>query len=493
MQYLPEPQNDFIFPIIAEEWGFVGATILLGAFLFWTLLGFRIASSAPDLFGRLLAIGLTGIVALGAFLHMGITMGVLPTTGVSLPFISAGGTGIVVALASPGCCSTSPRNEPPDVSGARILFTGGGTGGHLYPALNIAAAIRLRDPAAECFFVGSRRGIESGVLPESGVPHRLLPLEPIRRARPWRNWRLLATAPAVISGIAAAFRAFRPQVVVGTGGYVSGPALAWARLKGVPIVLQEQNAEPGFVTRLMARHARQVHLGYPEARGRLDVGPATRVFDSGNPVAASLVAGDMTDYAWPEGRVLLVVGGSQGARAVNRALTRDLRRVEAAEWPDDLTVVWVAGRAHATEIEGEVRALPVADRIRVEPFIRDLGRQLDAVDLALSRSGAMLVAELCSAGVPSVLVPLPTAAADHQTVNARALAEAGAAIVRPERDLEPGALWGACLELLEDPGRLAAMSRAARERARPDAASTIAESVLALASAPAASSGAGDP
>jgi len=367
------------------------------------------------------------------------------------------------------------------VAGARILFTGGGTGGHLYPALNIAEAARALEPDTECFFVGSRRGIEARVLPESGYAHRLLPLEPIRRAQPWRNWRLIWTAPAVVVGVSKAFRSFRPHVVVGTGGYVSGAALWWSRLKRIPIVLQEQNAEPGIVTRLMARRAAQVHLGYPEARGRLEVGPNTRVVDSGNPVAPSRENGESTGFDWPEGRILLVVGGSQGARAINERLLADLSEAAEDAVPDDVSIVWIAGRDHADRVESEAASLSAAARIRVVPFIRDLGRQLDRATLALSRAGAMLVAELCAAGVPSVLVPLPTAAANHQVLNARALADAGAAVAHEERDLSTGELWRSCRSLLEDAGRLQTMSSAARSRARPTAAAEIAGAVLELA------------
>ncbi|MFV1986456.1 MAG: glycosyltransferase [Gemmatimonadota bacterium] len=367
------------------------------------------------------------------------------------------------------------------MSGSRVLFAGGGTGGHLYPALNIADAMRRLDPETECFFVGSRRGIESRVLPDSGYPHRLLPLEPVHRAKPWRNWRLAVTAPAVVSGVSEAFRAFRPQLVVGTGGYVSGAALAWARLKGIPIALQEQNAEPGLVTRLMAKHAMQVHLGYPEARSRLDPGPETVVSDSGNPVAPPDDAAPVGVYEWPAGRVLLVVGGSQGARAINEGLLADLEASVDDPWPEDLTIVWIAGRDHADSVSERVAALPAGWRVDVVPFITDLGRQLDQVTLALSRAGAMLVAELCVAGCPALLVPLPTAAANHQTINAEALAEAGAAVSREERDLGPGELWEVCRALLADPARLSKMSEAARARGRPGAAREIAAAMLACA------------
>lgn len=368
------------------------------------------------------------------------------------------------------------------VRGPRILFAGGGTGGHLYPALNIADALGRLDPGTSCYFVGSQRGIEARVLPETGYAFRLLPLEPIRRARPWQNWRLVVTTPAVISGVAGVFRSFRPDLVVGTGGYVSGATLAWARWKRIPMALQEQNAEPGFVTRAMAKHAAQVYLGYPEARSRLKFGERTAVIDSGNPVASNPQDREAgAGFDWPAGRVLLVVGGSQGARAINEGLLADLEAVGEAAWPADLTIVWVAGRDHAAAVSARVEKLPAADRIRVVPFIADLGKQLDGVTLALSRAGAMLVAELAVAGCPAVLVPLPTAAADHQSINADALERAGAAVSREERGLKPGGLWELCRSLLADPDRLASMSRAARARGRPEAAREIALGLLQLA------------
>ncbi|MYA33011.1 MAG: hypothetical protein F4Y33_05000, partial [Gemmatimonadales bacterium] len=303
----------------------------------------------------------------------------------------------------------------------RILLAGGGTGGHLYPALNLAAAFGRLAPEVECVFLGGRRGLEARVLPDAGFEFRLLPLQPLYRQRPWRNWRLFASAPTVIAGVRRAFRDFDPRLVVGTGGYVAGPALAGARLHGVPAVIQEQNAAPGLVTRLFAPGVDQIHLGYPEAEARLRVGGRTRLSALGNPVAPGSDGGSGPDGAggsaparfdWPRGRNLLVFGGSQGALGLNRAFLRDLEWAarHAAAWPDGVSVVWIAGPAHAAEISARTAELPFADRVRVVPYIDDLGRQLGGVTLALCRSGAMSLAELCAAGRPAVLVPLPTSA-----------------------------------------------------------------------------------
>lgn len=372
----------------------------------------------------------------------------------------------------------------------RILLAGGGTGGHLYPALNLAAAFGRLAPEIECVFLGGRRGLEARVLPDAGYEFRLLSLQPLYRQRAWRNWRLFASAPTVIAGVRRAFRDFDPRLVVGTGGYVAGPALAGARLHRVPAAIQEQNAAPGLVTRLFAPGVDQIHLGYPEAEARLRVGRA-RLSALGNPVApgADGAAGPggsagsaPARFDWPPGRNLLVFGGSQGALGLNRAFLRDLEWAarDAAAWPDGVSVVWIAGPAHAAELSARTSELPFAGRVRVVPYIDDLGRQLGGVTLALCRSGAMSLAELCAAGRPAVLVPLPTSAGGHQLTNARALAEAGAAEVREEGDLEAGELWSLCRDILTDDGRLARMSEAAASRGRPDAALAIAREMLTL-------------
>ncbi|HKK28158.1 MAG TPA: UDP-N-acetylglucosamine--N-acetylmuramyl-(pentapeptide) pyrophosphoryl-undecaprenol N-acetylglucosamine transferase [Gemmatimonadota bacterium] len=364
--------------------------------------------------------------------------------------------------------------------GARVLIAGGGTGGHLVPALNLADALRRRDPSTDLYYLGARRGLESRVLPGRDLPYRLLPMQPVHRSRPWRNWRLLATAPAVAWGTARSFRSFRPDLVVGTGGYAAAPALAWAILTGRPTALQEQNARPGRVTRLFAPRVDQLHLGFPEAERTLSPGPETEVFAIGNPVAVG-PGRARTSYPWPEGRTVLVAGGSQGARGINERLLADLASIRT--WPEGTTLVWIAGPEHASDLERRVAGLPWAERIRVEPWIEDLGAQLGRVSLAIGRAGAMFVSELAAWGVPAVLVPFPGAADAHQSANARVLEEAGAAVVREERDLAPGELWTLAAGIVADGPRLARMSTAARERGAPDAADRIAEELLRLAGA----------
>jgi len=370
----------------------------------------------------------------------------------------------------------------------RVVFAGGGTGGHLYPALALADALRAEAPDVAVHFVGAQRGVEARVLPQKGQPFTLLPIEPLSRARLARNWRVL---PALIRSVAAVsrlFRSFGPQLVVGTGGYASAPACLWAQLRRIPVALQEQNAWPGAATRLLARRARQVHLGFPEAERHLRPGAHTRVFALGNPIRAP---GANVDRAacrrrWnvsQDAVAVLVVGGSQGARALNEALAGALEAVRAGTLPAQpprMRLLWATGPEHIDAVRARIEPLGVEGWVEAVAYIDEMETALPAVDLALSRAGAMMTAELLAWGLPAVLVPLPTAAADHQTRNAEALAAAGAAICVREAELTPARLWTELTAFVADDARRTAMAVRARERARPDAARDIARALLTL-------------
>lgn len=370
----------------------------------------------------------------------------------------------------------------------RVIFAGGGTGGHLYPALNIAAAMRAARPGLETVFVGARRGVEARVLPEKGVDYRLLPLQPIYRDRVWRNWRLLPSLLGSAWGLARLTGTGRPSLVVGTGGYASGPACGWAVLTGIPVALQEQNAFPGLATRWMSRFARQVHLGFPEALRHLRPGRRTEVHEYGNPIAAPADMDRAAARAFfgleAGSTVVLVVGGSQGARAINEALAAALESAAGSDGrPEGLELLWATGPDHIDGIAARLEAAGVEGWVHAIGYIDDMPRALAAADLAISRAGAMGTAELLAWGVPAILVPLPTAAADHQTHNARALAEAGAAMALPESELTPAGLWSALTGLAGDAANRAAMRERALERARPDAARRIAVDLLRIVEA----------
>jgi UDP-N-acetylglucosamine--N-acetylmuramyl-(pentapeptide) pyrophosphoryl-undecaprenol N-acetylglucosamine transferase len=371
--------------------------------------------------------------------------------------------------------------------GPRVLFAGGGTGGHLYPALALADAFQRRNSATEVYFVGAQRGIEARVLPERGVPHTLLPAEPIRRAQPWQNWKLVPALARSVRGLRRVFREFRPDLVVGTGGYASGPVAGWALLNRVPLALQEQNSYPGFTTRLLARRARQVHLAFPEAEAHLKPGARTEILYNGNPIRPpdrSIDRGAARQrFGLGSGPVVLVVGGSQGSRAVNEALLAELRAVAGGRLqapPEGLQILWATGPGHHESVAGRLSELNVGAWVKVVPYIQEMPSALACADAAISRAGAMALAELCAWGIPSVLIPLPTAAANHQHHNAVALAEAGAAVLIPEKELGSGRLWGELVHLVGDPERRAALAENARKRGHPEAAAEIVDDLYRL-------------
>lgn len=364
----------------------------------------------------------------------------------------------------------------------RILFAGGGTGGHLYPGLAIARALVTLEPGATPYFIGARRGVERDILPQTIFPHLLLDLHPLYRMQPWRNWR---TAIGLIGAWRALDRLVaqeRPAALVATGGYAAGAALAFARRRRIPIVLQEQNSFPGLTTRWASRAAKEIYLGYGEAAQHLSPRRDAWVGVTGNPIepppavrpsrAAARAHWDFPDDGAP---VLLIFGGSQGALAVNQAVSDWLD----AGVPDDAYIIWATGTASHAAF-----ARHAGPRVRVVPYLSPIADAYAAADLALTRAGALTAAELCAWGIPAILVPLPTAAADHQTANARALSAAGAAIMLEQRELTRERLDAELRGLMRDPERRATVAAAALERGRPNAARDIAERILRLIASP---------
>jgi UDP-N-acetylglucosamine--N-acetylmuramyl-(pentapeptide) pyrophosphoryl-undecaprenol N-acetylglucosamine transferase len=369
----------------------------------------------------------------------------------------------------------------------RVLFAGGGTGGHLYPALALADAFKRLDPASEVMFVGARRGVEARVLPEKGVPHVLLPLEPIRRQKPWQNWRLVPAMLGSAAGLRSVFRAFKPDLVVGTGGYASGPAVAWGVMSGVPTALQEQNSYPGFVTRTMSGRVRQLHLAFPEARKYLKPGKRTEVFGHGNPINPPDLSLDRSAararFGLGEGTVCLVTGGSQGARSVNEALLGALRGVADGRLPAPpagFQILWATGPGTHAMVTEKMAQLGNPGWVHVLPYIQDMPGALASADFSIARAGAMTLAELSAWGIPSILVPFPHAAANHQYHNALAFAEAGAAVMVEEKALSAEALWTEMLSLAASTERRAQIAGLARERGRPNAADLIVAELVKL-------------
>ena len=370
------------------------------------------------------------------------------------------------------------RHSLSAASDVRIIFAGGGTGGHLYPGLAIARALVALDPRIAPFFVGARRGIEKEILPGTGFPHELLDLHPLYRSNPWSNWRTVRGCMTAWRRLGEIVDGERPACFVGTGGYASGVALGFAAMHGIPYVIQEQNSYPGLTTRVFSRRARQVHNGFPEAADHLSPGRDTVLFNSGNPIEPPPVplpdkAAARVAWGFPAegGKVMLVYGGSQGSRAINDVVARWV----ADALPPALHVIWATGQ----KTHSDYAALE-SDRVRIRPYLSPVTEAYAATDFALSRGGAIATAELCAWGIPPIVVPLPTAAADHQTANARALAAAGVAELILQSELTVERLTASVSALTDDHALLRERANAARLRARPNAAADIALNIQFL-------------
>lgn len=367
-----------------------------------------------------------------------------------------------------------------------VIFSGGGTGGHLYPALALADALTRLRPRMRPVFIGAERGIEARVLPLRGVEHLLVPVEGLRRDSVLANMRVLRSLAGALAAVGRLMRSLRPSLVVVTGGYAGGPAGIMAGLMRIRLVLQEQNAEPGVTTRLLSLWADEIHLAFPEARDRLP-GPAQgRARMTGNPVRPP-EAIDRREAAArfgldPERPVVLAVGGSQGAAALNDALVEVVSSVASDALPPlaETQLLWATGPGHIVRVDEALVAAGRPEWVCAVGYIEEMQAALSLADLAVSRAGAMATSEFLAWGIPSVLVPLPTAAADHQTRNARALESGDAARCLLQADLTGSLLHATIAELMGDPALRARMSRAARERGRPGAAAELALRLDAL-------------
>ena len=358
-----------------------------------------------------------------------------------------------------------------------ILLAGGGTGGHLMPALAIAAAIGREHPGWRFVFAGAARGIEAQVLPQRGVPYRLLPLEPLYRRQWWRNAKWLTLAPRLLRDIDRMLDDERPAAVVGTGGYVCGPVVWRAARRGIPTGILELDVHPGLATRCLANRVNQIWTATPEAVVALPAPARGRATVTGAPIIEPDVGrrpSALTRFGFDPSRpVLVVTGGSQGSLAINRLIMAWL----TAGGGQGVQVILATGRS----MYAEFAPLHDPPRVTVTPFLDPMADAWAVADLCVGRAGMMTIAELCAWGIASVLIPLPSAAADHKTHNARALAASGAAVMLSQSGLTPATLGAALDGLMQDAAGRQRMAAAALARGRPDAAAVIARLVVRLA------------
>ncbi|MDZ4185696.1 MAG: undecaprenyldiphospho-muramoylpentapeptide beta-N-acetylglucosaminyltransferase [Desulfuromonadales bacterium] len=343
----------------------------------------------------------------------------------------------------------------------RMLLAGGGTGGHLFPAVALAQRLLETDATAQVLFIGTAKGIEATILPELGLPLETIKISGIA-GRGW--FERLRVAPALVQSVRQSLvilKKFQPNLVVGVGGYASGPVLIAARLAGVPFLIHEQNAEFGLTNRFLARWAQRICLSFPPTADRPM--PSERTVVTGNPVRHGMTAVGPIPAAE---RTLLVFGGSRGAQAINDAVVAAIPALR--QLCPELRIIHQTGSTDYDRIAAAYTALGLSTK-DLSPFLQDMASAYAQAHLVMCRAGATTLAELTVTGRPAILIPYPYAAADHQTANARILAEQGAALLLPQSETTAATLATLLGNLLNDRPTLLRMGAIARALGQPAA------------------------
>ncbi len=362
----------------------------------------------------------------------------------------------------------------------KILISGGGTGGHIFPALSIANAVRRRDPEAEILFVGALGRMEMERVPAAGYEIVGLPVAGFDRKRPWRNVKVLMKLWKSMRLAKNVLKEFKPDACVGVGGYASGPMLKEAQKKGIPTLLQEQNSYAGVTNKLLAKKAKAICVAYD---GMERFFPAETTTKTGNPVRHEIAVADASakeakealgfDPARP---LVVVVGGSLGARTINESMSLAIKPILEA----GASILWQTGKLYADDCLSFATPLMEkwgADRLQVMPFVSRMDLVYRGADVMVSRAGASTISEIQLTGVPAVLVPSPNVAEDHQRKNAEALASRDAAVMILDKDCKDE-LSGAVLRLLKDESCRRKISANVKSMALPDADEKIVDQLL---------------
>jgi UDP-N-acetylglucosamine--N-acetylmuramyl-(pentapeptide) pyrophosphoryl-undecaprenol N-acetylglucosamine transferase len=354
----------------------------------------------------------------------------------------------------------------------RLLIAGGGTGGHLFPGVAIARAMKAEDPDSSILFVGTRHGIEARIIPETEFPIHFIAARGIRGTGPAATLRAILEIPIGMMQSIRLFREFRPDIVLGVGGYASGPTLAAAVLARIPTVIQEQNSIMGTTNKILMKFANCVFTSWDKTD---PAPPPQKTILAGNPIREDLL--DTPLQKEPGDSLhLMIFGGSRGARSINLAVTQNLDLLVPIS--SKIKVLHQTGYGAADEVKALYDKAGITADVR--EFINDMGQAYAWADLVVCRSGASSVAELTALGKPAILIPYPYAAGDHQTFNAGLLESAGAARVVEDRDLQNGRLTKEIRSIVEQPNLLDGMAKNSRKLGRPQAARTIARALIDL-------------
>lgn len=360
----------------------------------------------------------------------------------------------------------------------RYIISGGGTGGHVFPAISIARALIKLEPEAEILFVGAENRMEMKKIPEAGFKIIGLPVSGFKRKLSFENVRVMINLVKSLLKARKIIKDFKPKVVIGTGGYASGPILQLAGKKGIPTLIQEQNSYPGITNKLLAKRASKICVAY---KGMDKYFPKEKILFTGNPVREDIEGiGDKMNEALEyfklqrAKKTLLILGGSLGARTINMAIMRKLEDIKE----ENIQIIWQSGKLYHDSAVREVDSIRPGN-IRLYDFITRMDLAYFAADLVISRAGAGTISELCLCAKPSILVPSPNVAEDHQTHNARTLVEQNAAeLISDSEAIEK--LIPKALDLIKDDSALKILSQNIVKMAIRNSAGKIAEEVLKL-------------
>ncbi len=362
----------------------------------------------------------------------------------------------------------------------RVIISGGGTGGHIFPAVSIANAIKGKHPDAKILFVGALGRMEMQRVPAAGYEIKGLPICGFDRKNPLKNFKVLFKIWQSQRMAKQILKEFKPMVAVGVGGYASGPTLNKAAAMGIPCLIQEQNSYAGVTNKLLAKKAAKICVAY---EGMERFFPAEKIIMTGNPVRQNVLETPLSQEAAresfgldPQKKTILLVGGSLGARTINESVLQHLDMVEGA----GVQFIWQTGKYYHAAILEQLKAHAPMPMLKVTDFISDMGAAYRAADLVISRAGASSISEFCLIGKPVILVPSPNVAEDHQTKNAMALVNKEAALYVKDSEA-PATLLKLAVETVKDSAKLASLSTHILKLGLKNSADVIAEEVIKLA------------
>jgi len=366
----------------------------------------------------------------------------------------------------------------------RIIMSGGGTGGHIYPAITIIRAIQEEVQDCEVLFIGTQHGLESDIIPKEGFGFRTIDIRGFERRLSISNVQTIFKTIGSVWQSRKIIRNFKPDIVIGTGGYVCGPVLLAASMMGIPTMIQEQNVIPGITNKILARFVDKIAVGYEDAVTYFT--NAKKVFVSGNPIRPEVISATREEGMAvlgldPAKQTILISGGSRGARSINQSMIAVHQQFAGRQ---DIQLLHVTGQNEYNGIVGNLKQCGIdtvkAGNIIITPYLYNMPQALAVADIAVFRAGAVGLAELTARGIPSILIPYPYAAENHQEFNARVMERQGAAVVIRDADLTGAKLTEVINSLVSSPQILADMAKASKKIGCPKAAESIAKMALTM-------------